>query len=128
MNPMVGTPVLRVVAGTVAVTYYDFRNNTPAPGLPTDYWMVFGQSGADLTNPANWGAEQRLTNTSFDMEQALSNPFIGPRFWLGDYEGLAAAGNSFDAVFAMPHTNTNGTIDHGSIFFHGPQIELQFLF
>ena len=26
--------------GVVAVTYYDFRHNTPAPGLPTDDWMV----------------------------------------------------------------------------------------
>src|SRR5262249_17772295 len=26
--------------GTVAVTYYDFRNNTPDPGVPTDYWVV----------------------------------------------------------------------------------------
>lgn len=26
--------------GTVAVLYYDFRNNTPAAGLPTDVWLT----------------------------------------------------------------------------------------
>src|SRR5262249_46806520 len=35
------TPSVAVAAnGTVGVTYYDFRNNTPAPGLLTDYWIA----------------------------------------------------------------------------------------
>jgi hypothetical protein len=35
------TPSVAVAAdGTVGVTYYDFRNNTDTPGLPTDYWFV----------------------------------------------------------------------------------------
>jgi hypothetical protein len=40
--------------GVVAVTYYDFRNNTPDPGLPTDVWMVHAHPKDGLTNPASW--------------------------------------------------------------------------
>jgi hypothetical protein len=87
--------------GTVAVSYYDFRNNTPDPGALTDYWLAYCRPSATApaTNPANWG-EVRLTNTSFNLEQAPTR-FNGA-FFLGDYEGLAAAGNDFVAVWGMP--------------------------
>ena len=64
------TPAVAVNgAGTVAVTYYDFRNNTAAAGLPTDYWLV--HAGSNLTDPNSWtGDEKRLTDTSFNMENA----------------------------------------------------------
>ncbi len=95
--------------GTVAVTYYDFRFNDPSPGLATDYWFVRGDphGRGGLTNPANWGDELRLTDSSFDMEKApgVSGPFMG------DYQGLDAVGNGFLALFAQPH----GT-DPDSIF------------
>jgi hypothetical protein len=97
--------------GTVAATYYDFRFNGDGPGLLTDYWLVEGQPGTDLTNPANWGNEARLTNTSFDLEKAS----VRRGFFIGDYQGFAAAGNDFDAFFAA----TNGT-DPGDIFFRDP--------
>jgi hypothetical protein len=91
-------PTVAVAAdGTVAVTYYDFRNNTGAPGALTDYWLTFAPAPA--TNPRNW-SEVRLTNTSFNLEQAPTR-FNGA-FFLGDYEGLAAAGNDFVAVWGMP--------------------------
>src|SRR5205807_356208 len=63
-------PSIAVAAnGTVAVTYYDFRNpDAVSTGLPTDVWMVFASSG--LTNPTSWGGEQRLTDKSFNMEFA----------------------------------------------------------
>jgi hypothetical protein len=94
--------------GTVAVTYYDLRNNTPAAGLPTDYWMVHADPSDGLANPASWQEENRLTDTSFNLEQA-------PRLFIGDYEGLAAAGKSFYATWAQPHDN-----DPDSIFFRDP--------
>jgi hypothetical protein len=104
-------PSVAVAAdGTVAVTYYDFRFNDASPGLLTDYWLVEGAAGTDLTNPANWSNEARLTNSSFDLEKAAV--WAGRGFLLGDYEGLAAAGNSFDAFFSA----TNGT-DPGDIYF-----------
>jgi BNR repeat-like domain len=84
--------------GTLAVTYYDFRNNTPAPGATTDYWMV--HCHAACADAASWGNEVRLTDTSFDMEQA---PFArGPNgFFLGEYEGLSSTGSTFWPLFAI---------------------------
>ncbi len=105
-------PTVAVAAnGTVAVSYYDFRFNGTGPGLLTDYWLVQGKAGTDLTIPANWGNEVRLTNTSFNMEVAS----VPRGYFIGDYQGLAAAGNDFDAFFAA----TNGT-DPGDIFFRDP--------
>jgi hypothetical protein len=83
--------------GTVGVTYYDFRNNDASPGVPTDYWIV--HCHADCTNAASWtGNENRLTTTSFDIEQAPAarGPF---GYFLGEYEGLTNIGNSFAPVF-----------------------------
>jgi len=50
------------------------------------------------TDPANWGEELRLTPQSFDMEKAWA-PFLA--YFMGDYEGLAAIGNDFVAVFDL---------------------------
>jgi len=65
-------PMVAVAAdGTVAVSYDDFRNNTPAPGALTDRWIVFYRPcgfwapPGGVTNPANWGGEQRLTTSSW---------------------------------------------------------------
>jgi hypothetical protein len=83
--------------GTVAVTYYDFRNNDSNPGVPTDYWIVHCHS--NCTTSASWtGNENRLTTASFDIEQAPAarGPF---GFFLGEYEGLTNIGNVFAPVF-----------------------------
>jgi probable HAF family extracellular repeat protein len=97
-------PTVAVAAdGTVGVTYYDLRNNTPAPGALTDYWLATCQPSATApaTDPANW-SEVRLTDTSFNLEQAPSRTSFDVNYFLGDYEGLAAAGNDFVAVWGMP--------------------------
>jgi hypothetical protein len=75
--------------GTVAVLYYDFRNNTPAPGLPTDVWLTLSTDGG-----ATW-LEQHVTGP-FDMKQAP----VARGFFLGDYMGLEAIGNDLLAFFA----------------------------
>ncbi len=98
--------------GVVAVTYYDFRNNTPATGSPTDYWMVHAHPSDGLTNPASWSRENRMTNTSFNMEAA---PAPSDGFYLGWTQGLVAMGSSFGSMFSMPH----GT-DAASVFFRDP--------
>jgi hypothetical protein len=92
------TPAVAVAAdGTVGVTYYDFRNNTPAPGLPTDYWFVHCHAATqDCTNPASWSTETHVAGP-FDMETAPD----ANGYFVGDYEGLARAGTSFVAFFAM---------------------------
>lgn len=106
-NRQAFTPSVHVSAdGTVAVTYYDFRNNTAAASLLTDYWII--HCHASCTNPANWTNEIRLTDTSFDMRQA---PFAFG-FFIGDYEGLAGRTNSFLTFFVQ----TTGT-DPGNVYF-----------
>ena len=106
-------PTVAVSAGgTVAVTYYDFRNNTGTGGTLTDYWLAFAPAPA--TNPGTW-SEVRLTNTSFNLELAPTR-FAGD-FLLGDYEGLAAAGKAFVAVWGMPDGSGAG---QESIFFRDP--------
>jgi hypothetical protein len=47
------TPTVKVAAnGTVGVTYYDLRANTPDPGLPTNYWLV--RCSSTCTSSAGW--------------------------------------------------------------------------
>jgi hypothetical protein len=91
-------PAVHVSAdGTVAVTYYDFRNNDASSGVPTDYWIV--HCHANCTDPTSWnGNENRLTTASFDIEQAPAarGPF---GYFLGEYQGLTNIGNSFLPVF-----------------------------
>ena len=106
-NRQAFTPSVHVAAdGTVAVTYYDFRNNTSATPLLTDYFIVHCHSGC--TNPNNWGNEIRLTKKSFDMRQAP----LARGFFVGDYEGLASDGNDFVAFFSQSHGS-----DPSSAFF-----------
>jgi hypothetical protein len=107
-------PAIAVAAdGSVAVTYYDFRNNVPGGPTLTDYWLVHADAGTDLTNPANWN-ELRLTDTSFDLQKAALAS-AGNAEFLGDYESLVAAGNSFGAFFSMT-TAAGGT----HLFFRDP--------
>jgi hypothetical protein len=75
--------------GTVAVMYYDFRNNTPDPGLPTDVWLTHSHDGG-----ATW-TEQHVTGP-FDMKDAP----VARGFFLGDYHGLAAIGNDLLLFFS----------------------------
>jgi hypothetical protein len=109
-NQQAFTPSVHVSAdGTIGVTYYDFRNNTAAADLKTDYWIVHCHPGsANCATSGGWGAEVRLTDASFDMRQA---PFAGG-FFTGDYEGLASDGNDFTAFFSQPHGS-----DPSSAFF-----------
>jgi hypothetical protein len=96
--------------GTIGVTYYDFRNNTPSEPLLTDYFVVHCHptTPTACTNPASWGDEAPLTDNSFDMRQA---PFARG-FFTGDYEGLASQGNDFTPFFSLPHGS-----DPSSTFF-----------
>lgn len=111
-NRQAFTPSVHVVAdGTIGVTYYDFRNNTPDPTtLPTDYFIVHCHPTTPTTcrDGANWGNETRLTNTSFDMRRAP----LARGFFVGDYEGLGAAGDEFATFFSQSHGS-----DPASIFF-----------
>jgi len=93
-------------SGVVGVTYYDFRNlqagNTTT--LPTDYWFI---SSAD--HGASFGNEVHLAG-SFDM---LTAPFARG-FFVGDYEGLAAAGTTFRPLFVL--ANSGNTANRTDVF------------
>jgi hypothetical protein len=98
-NQQAFTPMVRVAAdGTIAVTYYDFRNNTSDPStLPTDAFIVHchPSTSVSCTSAADWASETRLTPTSFDLSRAP----VARGFFLGDYMGLTVDGNRFVPVF-----------------------------
>jgi hypothetical protein len=85
------TPSVEALAdGTIGVTHYDLRFNTPDPAtLPTDYWFLHSHDGG-----ATWN-ETRVTPSSFDHKLA---PFARGLF-LGDYVGLTTAGGQFLTLF-----------------------------
>jgi hypothetical protein len=84
--------------GTVGLSYYDFRNlqagNTTT--LPTDIWF------RSAPRNGSFGAETHVMG-SFNM---LAAPNAGG-FFLGDYEGMAANGTNFAAVFAATNCSDN---------------------
>jgi hypothetical protein len=100
--------------GTVAVTYYDFRNNTSTDvGATTDYWLV--HASGNFTSPASWTKdEKRMTDSSFNIENAAPT---SRGYFLGDYEGLVAAGTSFYAFFAQAGGSKS---DPSNIWFRDP--------
>src|SRR5216684_4907995 len=75
--------------------------------MPTDHWLVLchPSSARPATNPANWGSEVRLTDSSFNMGPVVATGMRGG-FFIGDYFGLATVGNDFVSVFIQPdHDN-----------------------
>jgi len=86
--------------GTVAVLWYDFRENDSAPGLPTDVFLRHSHDGG-----ATFVGAQKLAGP-FDMEAAPLSFGAGffRGYFLGDYQGLASAGNDLAALF----TTTDG--------------------
>jgi hypothetical protein len=93
-NQQAFTPTVKVASdGTVGVTYYDLRNNTPASGLPTDYWLV--HCHGTCTDPANW-SESHVAGP-FDEEQAA----FSRGYFVGDYEGMVTIGRTFGPFFGQ---------------------------
>ena len=75
--------------GTIGVAYYDLRSNTPDPNtLPTDFWLATSHDGV------TWS--ERTLAGPFDYAKA---PIVGGRYFLGDYMGMASAGDSFVVAF-----------------------------
>jgi hypothetical protein len=118
LNQQAFVPTVHVADdGTIGVTYYDFRNNTPAAGALTDYWIIQCHPVAPTlcTHSADWNPanESRLSAVSFDIEQAPAarGPF---GFFVGDYEGLTSVGNTFVPVFVQ--VNNSNTTNRTDVF------------
>jgi hypothetical protein len=97
-NSQAFTPSVHVLNdGTIAVSYYDFRFNTPDPAtLLTDHWVVHCHpTSENCANAANWDEETRVTPASFNIRTA---PYARGYF-LGDYVGLANAGGDILSLF-----------------------------
>jgi hypothetical protein len=110
-NQQAFTPMVSVRSdSTVAVSYYDFRNNTADGGAttPTDAFIVHCHAATeDCTSAASWDEEIRTTDTSFDTRQAP----VARGFFLGDYQGLGTDGTSFFPFFAI-----SSAADKASLF------------
>ncbi len=112
-----GSAAVPVVAvsrtGTVAVTYYDFRNNTPDPAtLPADVWAVTCTS--DCTQSGAW-REQHLEGP-FDARKV---PATSVGRLIGDYTGLVSVGGAFTAVYGVATGDAANPVDIHSATFSG---------
>jgi hypothetical protein len=97
-NSQAFTPSVEIASdGTVAVTYYDFRNNTASPAtLDTDFWANHCHPASEnCADPASWNEETQVTPTSFNIREAA----FARGYFLGDYMGLSASGNAFWSAF-----------------------------
>ncbi|MBW8837026.1 MAG: exo-alpha-sialidase, partial [Burkholderia sp.] len=102
------TATLGVLAnGTVGVTYYDLRDNTAAPGVPTNAWLV--RCTANCGSAGSWGNEAHVGGP-FDIEQAAD----AGGYFVGDYEGMTTSGNVFQPFFGMA---VNRATDPSDAFF-----------
>ncbi len=87
--------------GTIGVTYYDFRNNTPSPSsLPTDVWIIHSHDGG-----ATW-AETHVSGP-FNMQTAP----IARGYFVGDYQGLTTIGTTFYPFFVQTTGSTSNRTD-----------------
>jgi hypothetical protein len=88
--------------GVLVVTHYDFRNDNDGAAELTDHWAVLCDSRReDCRDAFMWDTEARLTPRSFDM---LDAPIARGHF-LGDYVGLARAGNAVYPVWSAATAN-----------------------
>jgi Neuraminidase (sialidase) len=103
-NQTAFTPTVKVAAnGVVGVTYYDLRNNTADPGLPTDAWLV--RCSAGCTTAASW--KETHVAGPFDEEQAP----VAVGYFLGDYEGMVTLHNAFAPFFTQAVTRAGNPTD-----------------
>ncbi len=81
-------------AGTLGVSYYDFRNNVSGDSIAsTDMWLTRCLSAC--ASGANWSADLRVTPSSFNMSAA---PEARGEF-VGDYMGMTTNGLLFEPFF-----------------------------
>jgi BNR/Asp-box repeat len=92
--------------GSVAVTYYDFRNydGSDGDGAETDYFLARSTDGG-----TTW-SESPVTSSSFNIQ--LAPKTISGNDFLGDYAGIDSAGATFFATFAQTLNAADPTDDY----------------
>jgi hypothetical protein len=99
------TPTVAAGAGRVAVTYYDFRQDTNDPNvLMTTCWRVVSVNGG-----SSWTETQ--VAGPFDL---LSAPLAGGAPFIGDYQGMAASGELFVAFYVA--ANSGNAMNPANVF------------
>ena len=106
------TPAVRVAAdGTIGVTYYDLRDNTPDPAtLLASHWLATSTDGIDWT--------EQLVTGPFDL--AIAPDALG--LFLGDYTGLTSDGSSFLTFFAQTQPDLADRTSIYALPFPGPVV------
>ncbi|MET0132327.1 MAG: sialidase family protein, partial [Kibdelosporangium sp.] len=99
--------------GTVGVSYYDLRANTPDPAtLPTKYWLAGSDDGG-----VTWS--ERSVAGPFDFAVAPEVERPAGALYLGDYHGLVASGKDFVPLFPV---TTGNALNRTDIFTDGVAI------
>jgi hypothetical protein len=99
------TPAVAAGAGGVGVTYFDFRKDTSAAGtLFANAWRIVSRDGGDT-----W--RESPVYGPFDLNSA---PLTTEGRFIGDYQGLVAAGSDFLAFFAA--ANSGNAANPSSIY------------
>lgn len=96
--------------GDLAVNYYDFTADRPTSRfLATQNWIT-----TSANQGRTWSARQQVTSHPFDLRTA---PF-DDGFFLGEYQGLAGAGQRFivSATFTNGHSLDNRTDIYSAAF------------
>jgi BNR repeat-like domain len=105
-NVQAFTPSIAIARnGRLAITYYDFRKDTPDPvTLLTNYWRITSDDGGNTWHEIPLGG-------SFDMRNA---PVAIGGFFVGDYEGLGYAEGSFTPFFVL--ANSGNIVNRTDVF------------
>ena len=92
--------------GEVAVTYYGFSTrDSDSRALMTDYWIKLSNDQGQ-----SWTTGQKMNHEPFDLRTAPYNAGL----FLGEYQGLAGAGQSF--VAAATFTNGRDLVNRTDIY------------
>lgn len=103
------TPTVAVLQdGTIGVTYFDFREDTPVAGtLATDYWFTSSTDGL------HWSERHVTGSFNMDLAPAAEGLFVG------DYQALGTTAGTFVPFFVQ--TNDAGTANRTDSFYLPPQ-------
>jgi hypothetical protein len=102
------------IDGTIAVMYYDFRNDTSDPAtLPTILWL------AHSTDATTW--HEGAVAVPFDLDTAPNAEGL----FLGDYQGLSSMGTVIEPFFVQ--TNS-GNFNNRTDVFSAPALSVMTVF